>query len=63
MNNVCLEIDLNTHREDTTLSNIATVNALIELIVANRELGITTRILSQSKEVAALSPDRDALQP
>ena len=58
-----LQINLDAHREIASLSDIATVDALIKLIVADRELGITARILGESQEIAALSPNGDALQP
>ena len=58
-----LQVDLDTHREVASLSDIATVDALIELMVAGRELGVTTRILGEGEEITALCPYGDALQP
>ena len=58
-----LEVNLNTHREHTSLSDVSTIDALIELVVSYRELWVVAGIFSDGEEVASLSPYRHALQP
>ena len=51
-----LEVNLNTHREHTSLSDVATVDALIELVVAYRELWVVASVFGDGEEVTSLCP-------